>query len=142
MTALLSHEQRLYDELLESLHNISDCLGCYAYPSESEMEIQGIGVAIATHEPPLTRHTLVGVQAILTPRPTNMGYVNTQGEIVVSCTVEFSGKGSWLPEIKMARTRFVQEMRGMDGIMFYLPKIFPQGDRVIAKVTVSQEVVL
>jgi hypothetical protein len=106
------------------------------------MEIQGIGVAIATHEPPSTRHTLVGVQAILTPRPTNMGYVNTQGEVVVSCTVEFSGKGSWLPEIKIARTRFVQDVRGLDGIMFYLPKIFPQGDRVIAKVTVSQEVML
>lgn len=142
MTALLSYEQRLYDELLESLHNISDCLGCYAFPSENEMEIQGIGVAIATHEPPSVRHTLVGVQAILTPRPTNMGYINTQGEIVVSCTVEFSGKGSWLPEIKIARAKFLQEVRGLENSMVYVAKICSKGDRVVAKVTVSQEVML
>jgi hypothetical protein len=139
MTPLLSYEQNLYNELLEILHDTSDLLGCYAFPSHNEMEIQGIGVAIATHQPPSTRHTLVGVQAIITPRPTNMGYVNTQGEVVVSCTVEFSAKGSWLPEVKTARDKFLQEVRGMDGIMLYLPKIIVQGDQVVAKVTVSQE---
>jgi hypothetical protein len=107
------------------------------------MEIQGIGVAIATHQPPSIRHTLVGVQAIITPRPTNMGYVNTQGEIIVSCIIEFSAKSAtWLKELRDARTRFLQEIRGIENSMVYVGKVIIEPYSIASKITVSQEVVL